>query len=154
MWKATFFVYCLQLFGTWSQKVGASPERSFLVVSPTFPLSNSFQPLSRKWDYAQLLLIDNSYYLESGILFDISLKDRTAMVDLWQVKFIYSEKTTKFCEIFPLLLTVCTVVKSKGKISQNFAAFSALWTLTCSWRFLTSNEFEQLKFKRQKLIGI
>ena len=29
------------------------------------------------------------------------------------VNFIYSEKATKFCEIFPLLLTVCTVVKSK-----------------------------------------
>ena len=26
--------------------------------------------------------------------------------------------------IFPLLLTECTVVKSKGKISQNFVAFS------------------------------
>ena len=41
-----------------------------------------------------------------------------------KVKFIYSEKATKFCEICPLLLTVCTVVKSKGKISQNFVAFS------------------------------
>jgi hypothetical protein len=40
------------------------------------------------------------------------------------LKFIYSEKATKFCEIFPLFLTVCTVVKSKKKISQNFAAFS------------------------------
>ena len=40
------------------------------------------------------------------------------------LKFIYSEKATKFCKIFPLLLTVCTAVKSKGKISQNFAAFS------------------------------
>ena len=40
------------------------------------------------------------------------------------VKFIYSEKATKFCEFFPLLLIVCTVVKSKGKISQNFVAFS------------------------------
>ena len=38
------------------------------------------------------------------------------------LKFIYSQKATKFCEI--LLLTVCTVVKSKGKISQNFVAFS------------------------------
>ena len=36
----------------------------------------------------------------------------------------YSEKATKFCEIVPLLLTVCTVVKSTGKISQNFVAFS------------------------------
>ena len=30
----------------------------------------------------------------------------------------------KFCEIFPLILTVSTVVKTKGKISQNFVAFS------------------------------
>ena len=41
-----------------------------------------------------------------------------------KLKFIYSEKATKFCDIFDLLLTVCTVVKSKGKISQNFVAFS------------------------------
>ena len=40
------------------------------------------------------------------------------------IKFICSDKATKFCEIFLLLLTVCTVVKSKGKISQNFVAFS------------------------------
>ena len=43
---------------------------------------------------------------------------------MYLLKFIYSEKATKFCEIFPLLLTVCTVVKSKGKILQNFVAFS------------------------------
>ena len=36
-----------------------------------------------------------------------------------EVKFIYSEKATKFCEIFPLHLSVCIVDKSKGKISQN-----------------------------------
>ena len=40
------------------------------------------------------------------------------------LKFIHSEKVTKFCEIFSLLLTVCTAVKSKEKISQNFVAFS------------------------------
>ena len=40
------------------------------------------------------------------------------------LKFIYSEKATKFCEIFPLLLTTVDTVKSKGKISQNFVAFS------------------------------
>ena len=40
------------------------------------------------------------------------------------LKFIYSEKATKFCEISNLLLTVCTVVKSKVEISQNFVAFS------------------------------
>ena len=42
----------------------------------------------------------------------------------WTLKFIYSEKATKFCKIFALLLTVCTVVKNKGKTSQNFVAFS------------------------------
>ena len=45
-------------------------------------------------------------------------------VNDYLLKFIYSEKATKFCEIFPLLLTVCTVVKSKVKILQNFVAFS------------------------------
>ena len=40
------------------------------------------------------------------------------------LKFIYSEKATKFCEIFNLLLTTVHTVKSKVKISQNFVAFS------------------------------
>ena len=42
----------------------------------------------------------------------------------YQIKFIYSEKATKFCEIFHVLLTTVHTVKSKGKISQNFVAFS------------------------------
>ena len=41
-----------------------------------------------------------------------------------QVKFIYSEKAKKFCEISTLLLSLCTVDKSKVEISQNFVAFS------------------------------
>ena len=41
-----------------------------------------------------------------------------------KLKFLYSEKATKFCEIVTLLLSVCTVVKSKVKISRNFVAFS------------------------------
>ena len=40
------------------------------------------------------------------------------------LKFIYSEKATKFSEIFTLLLTGPTQDKSKVKISQNFVAFS------------------------------
>ena len=35
-----------------------------------------------------------------------------------QVKLIYSEKATKFCKIFPLLLTSVHTVKSKGKICK------------------------------------
>ena len=40
------------------------------------------------------------------------------------VKFIYSEKATKICEIFSLLLSYAVPVKSKVKIAQNFVAFS------------------------------
>ena len=40
------------------------------------------------------------------------------------LKFIYSEKATKFCEIFTLLLTTVHTVKSKVKILQNFVVFS------------------------------
>ena len=41
-----------------------------------------------------------------------------------KLKFIYSEKATKFCEIFTLLLTGTTYDKSKVEILQNFVAFS------------------------------
>ena len=63
------------------------------------------------------------------------------------LKFIYSEKSTKSCEISILLLTVCTVFKSKMEILQNFVAFSeylnfnsmscylpcALWHVSCKY---------------------
>ena len=48
----------------------------------------------------------------------------TAYPETRTVKFIHSEKATKFCEIFTLLLTTVHTVKSKVKISQNFVAFS------------------------------
>ena len=50
----------------------------------------------------------------------------------FEVKFIYSEKATKFCEIFPLLLTTVHTVKSKGKISKNCVAFSEYMNFTYS----------------------
>ena len=37
---------------------------------------------------------------------------------------MYSEKATKFCEIFTLLLPYVVPVKSKVKISQNSVAIS------------------------------
>ena len=46
------------------------------------------------------------------------------------IKFLYPEKATIFCEIFPLLLTTEHTVKSKGKISQNFVAFSEYMNFT------------------------
>ena len=49
-----------------------------------------------------------------------------------EVKFIYSEKATKVCEIFTLLLTTVHTVQSKVKISQNFVAFSEY--MNFKWR--------------------
>jgi hypothetical protein len=49
------------------------------------------------------------------------------------LKFIYSEKATVFCKIFPLLLT------KKGKISQNFAAFSEYMNFSTAWTAKSDN---------------
>ena len=46
------------------------------------------------------------------------------------VKFIYSEKATKFREISTLLLTTVHRVKSKVEISHNFVAFSEYMNFT------------------------
>ena len=63
------------------------------------------------------------------------------------IKFIYSEKATKFFEIFPLLLTVRTAVKSKGKISQNFVAFSEYMNFkNVLFYFFLSNNKEVVHF--------
>ena len=43
---------------------------------------------------------------------------------IWNSKFIYSEKATKFCEISILLLSYVVPVKIKVDILQNFVAFS------------------------------
>ena len=46
----------------------------------------------------------------------------------WQIylflKFIYSEKATKFCEISTVDLSYVVTVKSAVEISQNFVTFS------------------------------
>ena len=46
------------------------------------------------------------------------------------LKFIYSEKATKFFEIFTLLLSYVVPVKSKVEISQNSVAFSECMNFT------------------------
>ena len=51
------------------------------------------------------------------------------------IKFIYSEKATKLCEISTLLLSYVVPDKSKVKISQNFVVFSEYMNFTyMDWR--------------------
>ena len=56
-------------------------------------------------------------------------------------KFLYSEKATKFCEIFTLLLTGTTLDKSKMKISQNVVAFSEYMNFKEAWLGAASTSF-------------
>ena len=58
------------------------------------------------------------------------------------IKFIYSEKATKFCEIFTLLLSYVVPVKSKVKISQNCVAFSEYMNFTL---FILNSETSNLE---------
>ena len=55
------------------------------------------------------------------------------------LKFIYSEKATKFCEIFTLFLSYVVPVKSKAKISQIFVAFSEYMNFTIKREFILIN---------------
>ena len=71
---------------------------------------------------------DNPTYLFSGHIILHSPWDYLHQTKFFSaflfIKFIYSEKATEFYEISALLLSVCTVDKSKVEISQNFVAFS------------------------------
>ena len=71
------------------------------------------------------------------------------------LKLICSEKTTKFCKIFTLLLSYVAPVKSKMKISQNFVAFSEYMNFkVAKIFFLFHLQFHQalLKFDFMKVL--
>ena len=60
---------------------------------------------------------DLQWYTENSLVFTGKTCNSKPLL-----KFIYSEKATKFCEIFTLLLSY--VVPVKSKVSQNYVAFS------------------------------
>ena len=77
------------------------------------------------WDLALAFLVIVAFFavMECADVFGYNPNSK-------HIKFIYSEKAAKFCEIFPLLLTAVHTVKSKRKISQNFVAFSEYMNFT------------------------
>ena len=77
---------------------------------------NKFKTETKETEFFLSILINT----KRNSRYDFSVQNKvTKTCSL--IKFIYTEKAIKFCEIFKLLLTV---VKSKVKISQNFVAFS------------------------------
>ena len=57
----------------------------------------------------------------------------------FSVKFIYSEKATKFWEIFTLLFPYVVPVKNEVKISQNFVAFSEYMNFTLQEKLMDTD---------------
>ena len=53
-------------------------------------------------------------------------------ISFFYLKFIYSEKATKFCEISTLLLSYVVPVKCKVDILKNFVAFSEYMSFNSS----------------------
>ena len=60
----------------------------------------------------------------------------------WQIKFIYSEKATKFCEIPTVDLSYVVTVKSTVAISQKFLAFSEYMNFIIPIRLRVLNTYE------------
>ena len=54
----------------------------------------------------------------------VLLREKLLRKNGFRVKFIYSEKATKFCEIFTVDLSYVVPVKSTVEISKNFVGFS------------------------------
>ena len=70
--------------------------------------------------------------LSSDPEFSSHLQVSDLFIFIYTLKFVYSEKATKFCEIS--LSTVHTD-KSKVEISQNFVAFSEYMNFTSYYLF-------------------
>ena len=72
------------------------------------------------------------------------------------VKFIYSEKATKFCEISTVDLSYVVPVKSTVEISQNFMAFSEYINFIlvlydeAKWLISSSDSFDMESFAHKK----
>ena len=91
--------------GWWNSNIQISEFQSHLQTNSSLHIS-TFQSQYIKY----VSIWDTLYYIyrwtEHSIL---PMPNGGGFLTL---KFIYSEKATKFCEILPLLLTVCTAVKS------------------------------------------
>ena len=62
------------------------------------------------------------------------------------LKFIYFEKATKFCEISTLEVAVCSTVKSKAEIMQNFVALSEYMNFKRDFQFKSVRRDFQFMF--------
>ena len=86
---------------------------------PRICMTKSYQIKAWVWIFIPFVKL---LMLKSGTVFSVT----TFLKDLWMLylKFIYSEKATKFCKMSIVDLSYVVSVKSAVEISQNFVAFS------------------------------
>ena len=87
-----------------------------LLISNRFILWHSFEP--------------NIFKSNEFSCFLFAFLELTTFIMYIVIKFMYSDKATKFCEIFTFLLFYILPVKSKVKILQNFVGFSKYMKFT------------------------
>ena len=80
----------------------------------------------------EILLFNSTYIAHCREI--VPTAEITKEEEMKEVKFIHFEKATKFCEISTFLLSYVVPVKSMGKISQNFVAFSKCMKLAKTWQ--------------------
>ena len=90
-------------------------------VKSTVRISSVFVAFLENMNFKRTLLLEKQNSINW-----VGKKKPTEYTSLkhYSLKFIYSEKPTKFCKISTLLLSYVVPVKSKVEISQNFVAFS------------------------------
>ena len=96
----------------------------FIYSEKIFPLLLTVCTVVKsKWKILQIFVAFSEYM---NFNFEIVENSNSILSTPWRLKIniTYSEKATKFCKISTLLLSYVVPVKSKVKISQNFAAFS------------------------------
>ena len=123
---------------SYSQAFFLSKKNPALILSRTFTsaksFANSISPTKIESSNSSKVPVKRlKWWKPACKVFIYKSCDQIFLVLQWQhadldrhrfVKFIYSEKATKFCEISTLILSSVHTVKSKVEISQTFVAFS------------------------------
>ena len=76
---------------------------------------------------------------------NLKSKHAPAQQAIETLKFVYSKKATKFCEISTLLLSTVHTDKIKVEISQNFVAFSEYLNFIRAISYSKTFQNEKLK---------
>ena len=125
----TAVVYVVYMYFVWSM---------FTVVM--LKRADSFLP--KKWSSHMLFWSNLRLSISTSILLNTFFSENKSIYHVLiftYLKFIYSEKATKFSEISTVDLSFVVLVKSIVEISQNFVAFSEYMNFTIVVHYWVQN---------------